>query len=164
MNRLLSLTLSCLFAAELGTSPVNAMGADHTREQIVSHGATCVHGYWVNSSDVFFHQGDANDFNRFVTELAKTQSTKLLVVLHPGSLKAQSPWATTDRNVPADWSVTTGPMVRHTRIEGGGNLLQIDLWLGGRVKIEAVRFPSNTEIVRMGSNAERGSARERGEK
>ena len=159
MNRLLSITLSCLFVAELGTSLVNAMGADHSREQIVSRGATCVHGYWVNSSDVFFHQGNANEFNRFVTELAKTQGSQLLVVLHPGGLKVQSPWATTYRNVPADWSVTTGPMARRTPTDRGGDLLQIDLWLGGRVKFEAVRFPSNVEIIRMGGVGEGSSDR-----
>ena len=151
MNRLLWIAIGCLVAALLGVTQATAMGADHPRERLVSHGSTCVHGYWINSSDVFFHAGDTVAFNRFIGELAKNHATGLRVVLHPGVTQARSPWATSDRNVGAEWSVTTGPMAWGMRTKGEVERIQIDLWVGGRVRMEGVKLPSNVEIVRDGT-------------
>src|SRR5579872_970311 len=84
---------------------VFGLGADFPKDDLVNHkfaGQTPVHGYFVNSEDVFFFAGDAKAFNQFVDAYSKLKDVKLQVVIHAGTTTARSPWAA--RDIPADWS------------------------------------------------------------
>lgn len=110
----------------------SAMGSDHPKKRLAAQGLTCVHGYWINESDVFFYAGDAADFNKFAAELAKRQGAKLQIVIHKGTKKARSPWDKADRDIVVDWSVTTGPIARGVRVAGEADLVRMDLWFWGQ--------------------------------
>ena len=130
-----------------GSQEAFALGGDHPKERLAAQGRNAVHGYFINESDVFFYSGDAAEFNKFVADLAKKQGTKLQVVVHKGAKKARSPWDKADRDIPVDWSVTTGPLARGPRAKGEGELVRVDLWLGGKVKKEDVKYPPGAEVV-----------------
>jgi hypothetical protein len=142
MRTVFSFALTLLLAGWASQQAL-ALGSDHPREQLAAQGRNCVHGFFVNKSDVYFFAGDAADFNTAAAELVK-KGTRVQIVVHQGAKKARSPWDKADRDIPADWSVTTGPMVRDVK---GAGLVRIDLWLGGRVKKDDVKYPPGTEIV-----------------
>ena len=139
MRTVTSFTLALLVAGWVSQEAF-ALGSDHPKERLTAQGRNCVHGYFVNESDVYFFAGAAADFNKAAAELAK-KGTTVQIVVHKGAKKARSPWDKADRDIPADWSVTTGPMARGIRVEGEGKLLRIDLWLGGKIKKDDVRYP-----------------------
>ena len=145
MRTLTSFALAVLLAG-WGSGAAFASGSDHPKERLAAKGRNCVHGYWVNESDVFFYAGDAADFNKAAADVAKKQGVKLQVVVHEGAKQARSPWDKADRNIPADWSVTTGPTARGFRATGESDLIRIDLWLGGKVKKENVNYPPDAEV------------------
>ncbi len=125
------------------------MGSDFTPEQIAAQGKNCVHGYWVNLTSVTYFTGDAATLNDHFGTLglkAKATYATKKVVLHPGPKKASSPWDNAERNISTDWSVTLW-------LDGGmnpGAHLQIDIWLGGQVKLEDLRIPADVEVVSGG--------------
>lgn len=124
-----------------------ALGGDHSKERLRAQGPNCVSGYFINESDVFFHAGDAADFNKFAASLAKKQGARLQIVVHQGTKKARSPWDKADRDIPVDWSMTTGPLARSLGAKGESELVRIDLWLGGKIKKEDVKYPAGAEVV-----------------
>ena len=126
-------------------SEAHALGSDHTKEQIAAQGKTCVHGYWINSSDVYFHAGDVASLNQY---LAKQNAAKLNVVFHTGTKKARSPWDTADRPLPVDWTITTGPMVTGNRTQA--DRIQVDVWLGGKFKRAEVTVPAEATVTEAG--------------
>ena len=123
-----------------------AIGGDHPKERLAAQGHNCVHGFFINESDVFFYAGDAAEFSKFAADQAKKQGSKLRVVVHSGAKKARSPWDKADRDIPVDWSMTTGPMAWGTQKKGEGKQVRIDLWLGGKVNKEDVKYPPGTEV------------------
>jgi hypothetical protein len=149
MRTVTTFALAVLLAG-LGAKEVFASGSDHPKERLAAQARNCVHGYWINQSDVFFYTGDAADFNKFAGDLAKKQGAKLQIVVHKGTKQARSLWDKADREIPVDWSVTTGPMAVGARVAGETDLVRIDLWLGGKVKKEAVKYPADSEIVSAG--------------
>jgi hypothetical protein len=126
------------------TQDVYAMGSDHSKADIAAKGPTCVHGYWINSSDIFFHAGKADDFNSFLADLAKREGVKLQIVVHQGTSKARSPWDKADREFAVDWKVMTGPML--TKGKKDEEIVRIDLWVGGHIKFADVKYPQGTEV------------------
>ncbi|MGL4462455.1 MAG: hypothetical protein ACRC1K_09880 [Planctomycetia bacterium] len=145
MRTFTSFTLALLLAGWASREAV-ALGSDHPKEHLVTQGLNCVHGFFVNASDVFFFAGDAADFNKATAELAK-KKTKVRVVVHKGAKRARSPWDKADRDVSVDWSVTTGPMAHGPQAKGEGELVRIDLWLGGKVKKDDVKYPPGAEVI-----------------
>jgi hypothetical protein len=148
MRTVTSFTLALLLAG-WGSQEAFALGSDHPKERLVAQGRNCVHGFFVNKSDVYFFAGDAADFNKAAAELAK-KGSKVQIIVHKGAKKARSPWDKADRDIPADWSVTTGPMARGLQVKGDAELVRIDLWLGGKVKKDDVKYPPGTEVVPAG--------------
>ena len=137
-----------LLLAGWGSLEAFALGSDHPKEQLAAQGPNCVHGFFINESDVFFFAGDAADFNRAAAELVR-KGTKVQIVVHRGAKKARSPWDKADRDLPTDWSVTTGPMARSPSVTGP-ELVRIDVWLGGRIEEADLQYPSEAEIVSEG--------------
>ncbi|MCY2963554.1 MAG: hypothetical protein NT069_07880 [Planctomycetota bacterium] len=146
MNRI-AIFAAALLLATRGSQQAFGLGGEHPRQSLESQGASCVHGYFINESDVFYHTGDAGDFNKFAAELVKRHGRKVQIVVHAGVGQAKSPWDKTNRGTPADWSVTTGPAARRFGERLDSRLVRIDLWLHGRVKQADVKFPADAEVV-----------------
>jgi len=149
--RVLNLLAANLFLFAISVHQAFALGADHGKEQLAAQCKNCVHGFFVNESDVFFYTGDAAEFTKFATEQAiamMQQNMKLQIVIHQGTKKARSPWDKADRDIAVDWSITTGPMVLGRRLnKDETDLVRIDLWLGGHVKKDDIKFPPGIELV-----------------
>jgi hypothetical protein len=124
-----------------------ALGRDLPADVLAQQGPNCVHGFMVNWTDTFFFAGDTAAFNKFVEGYSKRNDLKLRVVLHVGTKKARSPWDTADRDIPVDWSyhvwnVTPDP--------SNPAPSKVDVWLGGRIKLDELRIPANVEVVSGG--------------
>jgi hypothetical protein len=135
---------AAVLALFLCAGEADALGSDHPAERIAAEGKTCVHGYWVNQTDVFFHAGNTADFNAALAALAKQPKLKIKVVVHAGTTKARSPWDKADRTS-ADWSVTTGGWAVLGQPDPG-DTVQIDVWVGGNVKEADVKYPPGTDV------------------
>lgn len=144
-----------LWCFGMTVSGAYALGADYVKGQIVfvpnseelstlANLPNRAHGYFLNWTDVFFYEGDTEAFNRFAADYGKLEKTTLRVVLHPGAKRAQSPWDKAERNIPVEWMLTCGGS------RNGKKDSHIDLWLGGRVKLEEVRIPDNIEVASGG--------------
>ncbi len=139
--------VAALALAVWGATEARALGGDHGKEQLATRGATCVHGYFINSSDVYFHQGDTAAFNKFVADAAQAPGAKLRIVVHQGTTHATSPWTKPPAQRPADWSATTGPMASALGGTDPAGTVRIDLWLGGQVKRGQAKFPAGAELA-----------------
>ena len=132
------------------------LGADFSAKEIAAMGKHCVHGYWVNELTSYFYRGDAAAFNEHIKKLdeqalAPVTWASRKVILHIGPKKAASPWDKTPRDIACDWHVTTwmgdgpkpdeGPYPTHR---------QIDIWLGGNLKLEDLKIPADYEVVSGG--------------
>ncbi len=146
------MSASAILAMLLGSlcfhpSMACAIGGDHTKQELAKHGANCVHGYFVNDTDVFFFAGEAAEFNQAAAALAKKKGVKLRIIVHAGAKKARSPWDKADRDIPVDWSVTTyGPITREV-LKQEAETIKIDVWLGGKIKKDEVKYPPGTEVI-----------------
>jgi hypothetical protein len=130
------------------STEVFALGADHPKELLAKQGTNCVHGFFVNWVDVFFFTGDAAACQAFVAEQAKEKGVRVLVTLHPGAKQARSPWDKADRGQ-ADWMLTNGD--ERGRVAGDDRkLVRVDVWLGGKVKLEDLSFPAEVEVASGG--------------
>ncbi len=161
-----------LFAVLVGnaTSQAFALASDYSKEQLKSSGnvggQVPIHGYWVNSADVFFYAGEAKAFNQFVEAYSKLKHAKLKVVIHPGATNASSPWDKGPRNEPADWSLyvsntgdwnTGDPLKPPAEVPGrqeGDNVTarapaptRVDVWVGPRLKLRDLRIPAGLDVT-----------------
>lgn len=149
--------------------PPAPLGADHPAHAVNNDGwpkgyaalinaDNRVHGYWVNFEDVFFLKGDGADLSKFIKACSTFADVDVEVVLHPGRLAVQSPWDESPREIEADWRSYTSPF----KIVGEGTQrtigekrfqIVIDVWLGGRVKLEDLDIPVGVP-VRSGGEIE----------
>ena len=176
---LLAVMLLILSAATLAY----ALGADHTGPvggtnhwpqglKDLANRPNRVHGYFVNSQDVFFYTGNTDALNDFLKEYAALKNTSLLVVLHPGRKPVSSPWDKTPRGLFADWTLHTG---NEFELNEQGQLqvmpfeTRVDIWLGGKVILEELDVPAvlpvrsggEIEAFIMAHEQRRGSSREK---
>jgi hypothetical protein len=142
----------------LTTAAALALGSDHPKGPIprgdkwpdglveLVNRPDRVHGYWVNSVDIFFYAGNTKALNEFLEAYAKLPGTHLKLVLHPGVKKARSPWDKEDREIPTEWRLYCAPHSPRG-IEGDGKFhTRIDVYLGGRVLLEDLRVPASVEV------------------
>lgn len=144
-----------LVAAGMFAAEAFALKVDFTKEEVAAAGKHCVHGYTVNVTTVVaFFAGDAASFNEQLSTLGKSKhelqqdatfATKK-VVLHPGPMVV-SRYYKPERAISTDWSVTTWP---EDRSNPSKVHLQIDIWLGGQIKLEELRIPADFEVVSGG--------------
>ena len=131
-------------------SPARADGEDlppgpHLQPPSLIDRDNRVHGFRVNWIDTHFYAGDTAAFNAFVADYAKLPNAKLRVVIHPGTLRAASPWDKQDRGLAADWSLwiwnTDGRSEYPT---------QVDLYLGSRITLKDLVIPNSIEVASGG--------------
>jgi hypothetical protein len=137
-----------LAAGSMSAKEVFALGSDFTKNQLATFGEHCVHGFWVNGDTVTYYAGDTAQLNRDLQNCVGGQCKSRKVVIHVGTNRAKSPWDTKPRDIFADWSVNTtddpadeaAPRIR----------MQIDIWLGSKIKLEDLRIPKGFEVVSGG--------------
>jgi hypothetical protein len=127
----------------LTPSPILGLACDYGKEDLKYQGVfvkgqTPVHGYWINSCDVFYYAGDAKAFNQFLEACDKLKKDKLKVVVHAGTTNARSPWDSGPRGV-ADWSV-------YVFNSSKAIPTQVDVWVGARLKWQDLHIPAGVEV------------------
>lgn len=131
-----------------------AMGSDHKPGNLPPHDGwpkgvydavnkpNRVHGYWINSSDTLFYKGSSSDLQKMTSSLSQIDDVTIDVVLHSGGGVAKSPWST-NRIDSADWTVTIAGESPVTKVQ---NKIRIDIWLGGSVTIDELKFPRSINV------------------
>ena len=148
----------------IAASLAYGLGADHTGPVGIAHADKWpeglkeladhrlrVHGFCVNSEDVFFFSGDTTKLNAFLTDYAKLRKTTLEIVLHPGKKNARSPWDKKPRNISVDWALYASPHPvgsagRLRTARPGPFVTRIDVWLGGQIELDGLRVPSKVAV------------------
>lgn len=97
-----------------------------------------VHGYFVNSGDVFFYAGDTKAFNGFLQQCSRLKDTDFELTLHSGQAKVRSPWDKQDRDIKADWRLYAD---RRRTTPGKKYIVQVDVWIGGKVSLDELKVP-----------------------
>ncbi|HEV3025087.1 MAG TPA: discoidin domain-containing protein, partial [Pirellulales bacterium] len=152
-------------AVLLGVTPSRclALGGNYGPEELKSRGTiggpTPVHGYWVNSEDVFFCAGDAKAFNPFNEAYGNFKHRLLKVVIHRGPKQAASPWE--KGGIAADWSLyvwNAGLPVQEEPRQDGERAIEaglvvnppptcVDVWVGERLKLNELQIPAALEVM-----------------
>ncbi len=145
MTFVLVLVVGCMSAKE-----VIGVGNDFTKEQVAAAGKHCVHGFWVNEQSVVFFAGDTDQLNRDLPKRLEGQYATRKVVIHVGTKRAESPWDTKPRDTFADWSVNTWDDPEDAAKALPRMRMQIDIWLGNKIKLEDLRIPEGFEVISGG--------------
>lgn len=153
-------SISLLALALLLTIPTTtqAAGSDHRIDQIgrstgwkpgyyeVIKQPNLVHGYWINTFDVFFFKGFNEDLIKQLNELEKIEGFKTEVIIHAKLGVAKSPWKDARIVNYADWSLTTYGSFSKDR----KNDLTIDIYLGGDLQLEDLEIPQSFTVKSAG--------------
>ncbi len=161
MKKVLLLSVSFLVLSG-SVSLLRGLGTDHPHPVIKGDGGWAdayykifnrpdrVHGFFVNSGDVFFYAGNTKAFNEFLVQCSVLEDISFKLILHVGRQKARSPWDKEDRDIAIDWRLYVD---RRSVKKGEGRqpfIGEIDLWLGGSVKLAEVKVPINILVTSGG--------------
>ncbi len=147
------LVFGCLLLVIAGATvrEAFALGSDFTNDQIAAAGKHCIHGFQVNEQSVVFFAGDAAQLNRDLPKYLEGAYASRKVVLHVGTKRAESPWDTKPRDTFADWSVNTRDDPADAAKATPRMLMQIDIWLGSKIRLEDLRIPDGFKVVSGGA-------------
>jgi hypothetical protein len=122
-----------------------------------------VHGFWVNSEDIFFFSGSATNLASFLETYSQIQGIeKHLLVLQDGVGEAKSPWEKTGRS--CDWELYGCPRgwLNLGKISSQGTnsveaiqqaakdtnyFLEVHFWTGGKIALDQLVIPQNVEVT-----------------
>ena len=136
----------------LATVSTMNMGADHEDGNLTAQPAwpaglhkvinkkNRVHGFWVNTTDVFFYRGDSAQLNSMIDALGAIQGVNRKIVLHAGKGDARSPWGTGKGM--ANWSVTSYCAAGF----GKQDSILIDIWIGEQVELKKLKIPTMFDV------------------
>lgn len=122
-----------------------------SKERIAATGKYCVHGYDGNLGSVGkYFAGDAAAFNQEVLTIGKakdgfgmeTTFATRTVILHPGP-KVVPRHIEPKSDITTDWLVTTW---RGSRSGRSGLHVQVDVWVGGRIKLDELQIPADFTV------------------
>jgi len=128
------------------------MGVDHKDGELSTHDGwpagfhaivnreSRIHGYLVNSTDVFFYRGGTVELNSMIESLALLKGAETKIVLHAGSGKAKSPWGTDKGG--ANWSVTSYCKAGF----GKADSILVDVWIGDIIQLEKLNIPGGVAV------------------
>jgi len=137
-------------ARTLGAS---TMGADHEDGELAPQPAwptgfhaavnkkNRIHGYWVNTTDVFFYRGNNGEINDMIESLTSIKAVNTKIILHAGSGLAKSPWGT-DKGV-ANWSVTSYCKAGF----GKADSVLIDIWISDGIQLDKLKISADATIA-----------------
>jgi hypothetical protein len=113
-----------------------------------------VHGFFVNTQDIFFYSGTADDLTTFLKRYLQVQGIEAhRLVLHAGIGGAKSPWEKANRA--CDWKLTGCPRSWLAAASGAGAkaatdtnyVLEVHFWTGGKVALNDVVIPKDIEFA-----------------
>lgn len=122
-----------------------------------------VHGFWVNSEDIFFFSGSATNLASFLETYSKIQEIeKHLLVLQDGVGEVKSPWEKTGRF--CDWKLYGCPKgwLNLGKMSSQGTnsveaiqqaakdtnyVLEVHFWTGGKIALDQLVIPQNVEVI-----------------
>jgi hypothetical protein len=149
------LTLLCACGASL-LAVVNAfgLGSDHPTNNLsepawpegmagLVNVTNRVHGFWVNSEDVFFFSGSTADFTAFLAQYSKMQGIKEhLLILDDGAGEAKSPWA--NSGPACDWELygSSRWVPKDTDY-----VLEVHFWTGGKIPVDSLTIPDQVKVT-----------------
>jgi len=118
-----------------------------------------VNGYFINANDFFFYAGDAKACGEFLDRYAAFKDMPLVLILHPGrgltgGLGDPNP------AIPFDWGLSIvrrgwgADMPEAYRNSPSQVVVTVNLYVGGRVSLNALEVPLTVE-VRSGGEIER---------
>ena len=112
-----------------------------------------IHGFWVNAEEIFFFAGKTPALNDFLTKYAKLNDTKLVIVLHPGTRDARSPWDEGGKAAKADWRLYFAPKgwvidnpEHKVKATDPNTVSKIEVWLGGKVRLADLQVPKEIAL------------------
>lgn len=143
-----------LFVLVLLSASAFGLGADHRKGELPPHDGwlkgtyeavnlpSRVHGYWINSSDTMFYQGNNADLEQMLERFDAIQGLNVRVILHPGKGKAQSPWSNEDHGS-ADWKIT---IFAEKGLGNRQDHIHVDVWLSDNVKLDRLKVPQAMSV------------------
>jgi len=149
---------SVLFVLVLLTASALGLGADHRKGELPPHDGWLkgtheavnlpgrVHGYWINSSDALFYQGDNAELEQMLERFEAIPGLNVRVILHPGKGKAKSPWSQEDHGN-ADWKVT---IFAEKGIGNRQDQILVDVWLNDKIKLDRLIVPQAMSVESAG--------------
>lgn len=106
-----------------------------------------VHGFFVNSTDVYFLQGNTAAFNTALVKWGQLPNTEVKILLHVRKLAVKSPWDKLPRELRADWKVTTAPHDEAgNALKSGKFQARLDVWLSDEIQLSELKVPASIEI------------------
>ena len=147
-----SLFLLILLCATTATAP--ALLVPFSKERIQLEGKNCVSGFQGNfGAESAFFAGPTSDLNKALRSiLASDQFLSKVVVIHPGS-SVLPDYLKPENETSVDWQVSS--LVKPTNtidlkqelpsLDTGFHL-QIDIWLGGNIKLDELKIPQQFEV------------------
>ncbi|MBT4864633.1 MAG: hypothetical protein HON53_05840 [Planctomycetaceae bacterium] len=133
---------------------VSAWLIPFSKARIAAAGKHCVHGYDGNFGAVgTYYAGDTAAINEQLANFGKPKIPSILntpfvsktVVLHVGPMVVPK-YVAQNRKIPTDWLVQTFRRSDSDSGKFGGLRLHIDIWLGGRVKLNELRIPADFTV------------------
>lgn len=167
--------LAVLVMLTMGCGHVFGLGADHPNGQPVPaskewpkdleklvNATNRVHGFWVNSEDVFFYSGQAGAFSEFLRNYSLVGGIeKRRLILHSGVGEAKSPWQNIGQS--CDWKLYFCPRgwhnlatrskpdasveTRQKAAQETGYVVEVHFWTGGHIALDQVSIPKNVEVA-----------------
>jgi len=110
-----------------------------------------VHGFFVNSEDIFFFSGTATNFTAFLLDYSRIQGVEnRRLILHDGPGEAKSPWDKAGRL--CDWKLYVCPKSGLEAVRTGkpstntDYVVEVHFWTGGKIALDQVTVPKNVEV------------------
>jgi len=111
-----------------------------------------IHGYFVNTADVFFFAGDQEKFGEFLKAYIAIEGiVQHKVVVHQGIGEAKSPWDK-GKGVRCDWMIRGVPLSwEQCDPNAKGYLLELHIWEEGKIKVQEDHLPEGVTIEQAGA-------------
>lgn len=106
-------------------------------------------GYWINSGDWYYFEGDTIEFNKFLVKYSRLKEMPLTLVIRAGKVPVLPDW-TQAATAPSDWqasvldNIWTKETVQGKVTPKTHYTVTINLWLSGQVDLEGLKVPAGS--------------------
>ena len=119
---------------------------------IVNHKSR-VYQIWVNGNEFFHYRSDTRTLNHALTEFAKVQTARRVVILRAGPAKAQG---FDEKRIPYDWNLhLVGGIARaHAGEQADTSAVwdvypTITIFIGGNIELEKLQIPKGITVLEL---------------
>ena len=132
-----------------------------------------VHGYLVNSEDIFFYAGDTDALNQFLRGFAELKNTNLTISINQSLTHASSPWDKAARTTVANWRLYCAPYdlrarkaavdkiresqgvnrdieairAKYKEFNDGPEVARLQIRIGGDIELDKLNIPRDIELT-----------------